>query len=139
MGGTIADLHEVVNLAEQGALRIDVELFPFERTVEAYETVRAGNTAITDGDKEALRQAYDAVTAMTGVLGLSPSDFARTTADSSLRNVVDALVPAMLEARAAARARKDYAESDRIRDALAAAGILVEDTPAGARWRVGPS
>ena len=42
MGGTIADLHEVVTLAEQGALRIDVELFPFERTVEAYETVRAG-------------------------------------------------------------------------------------------------
>src|SRR5438067_445471 len=96
-----------------------------------HETVRAGNTAIADGDKEALRQAYDAVTAMTGVLGLSPSDFSRTTADSSLRNVVDALVPAMLEARAAARARKDYAESDRIRDALAAAGVLVEDTPAG--------
>jgi cysteinyl-tRNA synthetase len=101
-----------------------------------HETVRAGNTAIADGDKEALRDAYDAVAAMTGVLGLSPHDFGRKTDDSSLRAVVDALVPAMLAAREAARGRKDYAESDRIRDALAAAGVVVEDTPAGARWRV---
>jgi cysteinyl-tRNA synthetase len=102
-----------------------------------HETVRAGNTAIAEGDKEALQQAYDAVAAMTDVLGLSPADFARMTDDSSLRTVVDALVPAMLEAREAARGRKDYAESDRIRDALAAAGVVVEDTPAGARWRIG--
>jgi len=104
-----------------------------------HETVRAGNTAIADGDKDALRQSYDAVVAMTDVLGLSPRDFARTTDESPLRTVVDALVPAMLVAREAARNRKDYAEADRIRDALADAGVVVEDTPAGARWRVGPA
>ena len=39
-----------------------------------------------------------------------------------------------LAERTEARARKDYATSDRIRDALAEAGITVEDTPSGPTW-----
>jgi len=103
-----------------------------------HETVRVGNTAIADEDKEAVASAYRAAVAMVTVLGLSPADFASSSrADDKLRGVIDLLVPAMLEARQAARERKDYAESDRIRDALAEAGVVVEDTPAGARWRIG--
>jgi cysteinyl-tRNA synthetase len=103
-----------------------------------HETVRAGNTALADGDKDAVTTAYRAVVAMLTVLGLSPADFTVTSgADDLLRGVVEALVPALLEARQTARERKDFAEADRIRDALAAAGVVVEDTPAGARWRVG--
>ena len=41
----------------------------------------------------------------------------------------------MLEARAAARAARDWAGSDRLRDELAARGIAVEDTRDGQRWR----
>ena len=50
----------------------------------------------------------------------------------------DALTPelqALLDARAAARAAKQWAESDRLRDALAERGIAVEDTRDGQRWR----
>src|SRR3954453_14468030 len=79
-----------------------------------HDTVRAGNTALADGDKETVTSAYAAVVAMTDVLGLAPGDFARGGDDSRLHNVVDGLVPAMLEAREAARARKDSAEADRI-------------------------
>ncbi|HET7530904.1 MAG TPA: cysteine--tRNA ligase [Mycobacteriales bacterium] len=103
-----------------------------------HDTVRAGNTALAGGDDAAVSTAYGAVAAMLDVLGLSPRDFATSgAADDRLRGVVDALVPAMLAARQAARERKDYAEADRVRDALTAAGIVVEDTPAGPRWRVG--
>jgi cysteinyl-tRNA synthetase len=42
---------------------------------------------------------------------------------------------AKLDAREAARAGRDWAEADRLRDELAAAGVAVEDTPAGQRWR----
>jgi cysteinyl-tRNA synthetase len=73
---------------------------------------------------------------MTDVLGLSPKDFSGA-GESSLTRIVEALMPALLASRQAARERKDFAESDRIRDALAAAGIVVEDTAAGPRWRVG--
>jgi cysteinyl-tRNA synthetase len=103
-----------------------------------HETVREGNRALADGDKDGVRNAYVAVVAMVMILGLSPADFGGSgSADSALRPVVDALVPAMLTARDEARARKDYAEADRLRDALAASGVVIEDTPNGPRWRVG--
>jgi propanol-preferring alcohol dehydrogenase len=42
MGATLADLHDVVALARSGALRMDVEVFPFERAPEAYERFGSG-------------------------------------------------------------------------------------------------
>ena len=41
----------------------------------------------------------------------------------------------MLDERAAARAARDWAASDRLRDALADRGVVVEDTRDGQRWR----
>jgi cysteinyl-tRNA synthetase len=41
----------------------------------------------------------------------------------------------MLAEREAARSRREWATSDRLRDALAERGILIEDTKAGQRWR----
>jgi len=46
----------------------------------------------------------------------------------------DAEIDALVAARDDARATKDWAESDRLRDELAARGIVLEDTAAGARW-----
>lgn len=46
-----------------------------------------------------------------------------------------AAIDAQIAARKAARANKDFAESDRIRDALAAQGIIIEDGPQGTTWR----
>jgi cysteinyl-tRNA synthetase len=101
-----------------------------------HDTVRRGNSALADGDEAAARSAYAEVSAMTDVLGLSPRDFAGG-GESSLTKIVEALMPALLASRQAARERKDYPESDRIRDALTKAGIVVEDTADGPRWRVG--
>jgi cysteinyl-tRNA synthetase len=53
-----------------------------------------------------------------------------------LEPVVDALVALAVEARAEARARKDWAQADAVRDRLAAAGVVLEDTAAGVRWRL---
>jgi cysteinyl-tRNA synthetase len=101
-----------------------------------HDTVRVGNTALADGIDEVAVAAYHAVAAMTTVLGLWPGDFA-AGADAGLRRVVDETMPALLAARQAARERRDFAESDQIRDALVAAGVVVEDTPDGPRWRLG--
>jgi cysteinyl-tRNA synthetase len=49
--------------------------------------------------------------------------------------VLDSEIEEMIAARNAARKARNFAESDRIRDAIIAKGILLEDTPAGTRWR----
>jgi cysteinyl-tRNA synthetase len=104
-----------------------------------HQAVRTGNTALGAGDKEAVGPRLAEVRAMLGVLGLDPlaepwADGGSGHPGANLRSVVDSLVGVALEQRQAARARKDYAASDAIRAQLAAAGVVVEDTPAGPRW-----
>ena len=103
-----------------------------------HDTVRAGNTALDDGDPEAATAAARQVVAMTAVLGINPLDpvWAGGTAhgDDGAASALDALVSERLEQRAAARKARDFATADAIRDQLAAVGVLVEDTPTGARW-----
>ncbi len=104
-----------------------------------YETVRAGNAALAAGDLAAVAPALLATRAMLDVLGLDPLSSELTGGtDSAVGGValgaLDSLVQADLAARAAARAAKDWAAADAIRDRLAAAGIAIEDAPEGARW-----
>lgn len=72
---------------------------------------------------------------MLDALGLDPHDPQwAEVGGSSYAQVLDALVTAELDARAAARADRDFATSDAIRDRLAAAGVVVQDSAEGARW-----
>jgi cysteinyl-tRNA synthetase len=101
-----------------------------------HEAVREGNTALSGGDKDTVTRVLGEVRAMLGVLGLDPLSDQWEGAGDDLSDVVDALVSLAMEQRQAARARKDYAAADAIRDRLIAAGILVEDTPRGTRWEL---
>jgi cysteinyl-tRNA synthetase len=64
-----------------------------------------------------------------GVLGRN-APVSGGLADASFESKVEALI----SRRAAARAAKDWAESDRIRDELSALGVTVKDGPTGASW-----
>jgi cysteinyl-tRNA synthetase len=100
-----------------------------------HETVRAGNAAIDAGDEDLVHQAFDQTILMTGILGIDPVDprwDSSGTATSA--SALDTLVKTMITQRADARAAKDWATADRIRDAIAAAGIALEDTPDGTHW-----
>ena len=104
-----------------------------------HDALRDGNNALTGGDAAATRQALAAVRAMLDVLGLDPLDPAWSAGgqDGGLRDTVDALVALALEQRAQARARRDWAAADAVRDQLKQAGVVVEDTPQGPRWTIG--
>jgi cysteinyl-tRNA synthetase len=101
-----------------------------------HESVREGNTALTAGDKDTVARVLGELRAMLGVLGLDPLSPQWEGTGGDLSDVVDALVSVALEQRQAARARKDYAAADAIRDRLSAAGIVIEDTPRGPRWEL---
>lgn len=58
-------------------------------------------------------------------------------AGDEYRDALGKLVNVALEQRQLARARKDHATADALRDGLAAAGVAGEDTPSGPRWSPG--
>ncbi|MDH6226343.1 MULTISPECIES: cysteine--tRNA ligase [Streptomyces] len=106
-----------------------------------HTTVRQGNSALGADDKEAVVARLAEVRAMLGVLGLDPLDEHWSGGaggrGEELEGVVDGLVRLVLEQREAARARKDWATADAIRDQLGRSGLVIEDSPQGPRWSLG--
>jgi cysteinyl-tRNA synthetase len=103
--------------------------------------VRDGNQALAASDKAGTRSSLAQVRAMLDVLGLDPlapqwAGSAGAGAGDRLRDVVGSLVKMTLQQRDAARARRDYATADAIRDGLEDVGVVVEDTPEGPRWEL---
>ena len=98
-----------------------------------HEAVRAGNTALDAGDSAAAEERGLEVAAMMSVLGLlevPEPDLSSGPAAAAL----ETLIEAQLAERAEAKSAKDFASADAIRDRLTAAGVQIEDTPAGATW-----
>ncbi|MCW2800831.1 MAG: cysteine--tRNA ligase [Aeromicrobium sp.] len=100
--------------------------------------VSEGNTLLAGGDTAVLSATLAEVRTMLDVLGLDPLSptWDRGGDDAAYAQVIDSLVVGLLEQRQEARATKDFAAADRVRDQLTAAGIEIEDTPQGARWSV---
>jgi len=95
---------------------------------EAVKMINAGG--LSEADKAALKDLFDEV--VFGILGLRDEEAAGGAgkAEKALEGVMDLV----LEDRRKARAEKNWAESDRIRDMLASFGITVKDTKDGATW-----
>lgn len=94
--------------------------------------VRLANEHWQQGDQEQACQYAGQVVAMGHLLGLFYSDFATVSQQQS--SLSEEKIEAMVQARDAARANKDWQESDRIRDKLASYGVQCEDGPNGTQW-----
>lgn len=94
----------------------------FEALREANSLMDAG--ALSESDKAAIMEILSDFKAVFGI-PLENSD------------LLDEAVEELIASRDKARARRDFAEADRIRNELRAAGILLEDTPDGVRWKRG--
>lgn len=127
------DLPEAFTTAMDDDLNVSAAL------AAIHEKVTQGNNALSERDDPAITEAQTQVRAMLDVLGLDPlADPWRSAAVGSDRTheALDALVSQVLEDRAAARAAKDWARADALRNSLTAAGITVEDSADGAHWHI---
>jgi cysteinyl-tRNA synthetase len=88
-----------------------------------------GRASVLPGDREA---AMDALASVDRVLGLLEVAEASRTVDDETA----AWVEEKIQARAEARAARDFAAADAIRDELAERGIILEDGAEGTRWKV---
>ena len=95
---------------------------------EAVKLVNAGG--LSDADKAALQKLFAEV--VGGVLGLRDEE--ATGGAGKAEKALEGVMELVLEDRKKARAEKNWAESDRIRDLLASFGITVKDTKDGATW-----
>ena len=98
--------------------------------------VRDGNVALDAADHDQLADRLGEVNGMMMIFGLDAGNpaWSRVKDDHDLTTVVDGLVGALLAQRDVARARKDFAAADAIRDSLAELGVEISDTSAGPRW-----
>jgi cysteinyl-tRNA synthetase len=129
-GGTAA-LADAALTAEEDALRALFDDLNAPEALGALGTfiTRANAELDRDGsDAESLATARRVFALIDGVLDIVPSF---EIDDAELRVWVEERIAA----RAAARARRDFAEADRIRAELLERGISIEDGPGGTRWR----
>ena len=87
--------------------------------------------AVPDGDQARLKSALLGAGHALGLLQQDPAVwFARGASNDD-----DARIQALIDERTAAKASRDFARADAIRQQLADQGILLEDTAAGVRWK----
>ena len=146
--GENATLKEIHGLREKYLAAMDDDFNSGGAVGVLFELLRLLNRFVEtekleDAGKEnapaiaALKQGTATLRELTSVLGLfrKPAE-QKTSGDETL---VNGLMKLLLEIRAEVRQKKDFATSDKIRNALAALGVLVEDRKEGATWSVAKS
>ena len=100
------------------------------------EWLRVGNSAISATDIASITENSALIRGALEILGCDPFDQAFANSGSKSDQAIGGLIALLLEQREAARARKDFAAADEIRNRIIGMGIEIEDTPTGPRWSV---
>ncbi|MEY4320291.1 MAG: hypothetical protein RLZZ471_232 [Actinomycetota bacterium] len=103
-----------------------------------HDTVREGNASLDSKDLESARSAFIAVLGMTNILRINPIDefWGASVGNEAEHQALDSLIRSLIEERNAARAAKDFAKADQLRDLISAVGIKLEDAADQTHWSV---
>lgn len=135
VGEVPAEDLDAIALPEEFVAAMDDDLGTPAALAVVHEYVKRGNSAIAAADAAAVKDTQVAVRAMLAVLGLDPVDW-QGADSSSADSALDTVLQMLLAERAQARADKNWARADEIRDSLAQAGIIMEDRADGATWHL---
>lgn len=113
------DFNTALAISQMFALSKEINIY--------YQDVSSQKIAF---DKTGFAKAVAAYKYMAGVIGI----FEQNTAEAD-NGLTDKLMDLIISIRQTARKEKNWALADKIRDELKEAGIVIEDTPSGARWK----
>jgi cysteinyl-tRNA synthetase len=125
--GAFPAAERAAKFSSDWAAALDDDLNTAEALGVLFTFLREVNAALVENtlDSAGATAAAAAIRKADLVLGVLPAQDDALSAD----------IEAMIEARNAARRRRDFAESDRLRGELAQKGIVLEDGPTGTRWK----
>ena len=124
----IADIYEKTYESLCDDLNTPIALSYIFEAVKIINTAKDGKIKLSQKDMDTLAGLFDDV--VSGVLGLKDEE----NEGGKAGQIIDGLMTMVLEQRKAAKANKDWATSDKIRDELNALGIHIKDTKDGTEW-----
>ena len=124
----IADICEKTYESLCDDLNTPIALSYIFEAVKIINTAKDGKIKLSQKDMDTLAGLFDDV--VSGVLGLKDEE----SEGGKAGQIIDGLMTMVLEHRKAAKANKDWATSDKIRDELNALGIHIKDTKDGTEW-----
>ena len=125
---TVKAIFEGVYEALCDDINTPIALSHFFDAVKIINTAKEGKANLSKDDLQTLVDLFDNI--VFGVFALKDE----TSSDGGAKEVISGLMDMVLEQRAEAKAAKDWAKSDAIRDHLKAIGITVKDTKNGPEW-----
>ncbi len=102
---------------------------------ELFTLARTANRTADPNERRALAESLRAGGALLGVLRKDPAEWFAAAGTGAPDDIEAAEIESLLARRKELKLARNYQEADRIRDGLAARGILIEDVAGGTRWR----
>jgi cysteinyl-tRNA synthetase len=136
---------ELLALRESYLSKMDDDFNTGGATADLFEMARALNRLIdsekleetkSENGTRALIAGMRILREMAALLGIFLKPVPKSTSNSDDGEILDGLMKLMLQLRAEARARRDFATSDAVRDGLASIGITLQDGKQGTTWQV---
>jgi cysteinyl-tRNA synthetase len=134
VGATAQQWREEFRAAMDDDFNTPKALAVLQRLAREINEAKAG-TCFTNAAE--LGAVFRELAAPLGICQLEPEQWFRLAlpGDASSATLDDAAIDAAIAARIAARKARDFREADRLRDVLADAGVVLEDSAAGTTWR----
>jgi cysteinyl-tRNA synthetase len=138
-------LAELVQLRDSFLSKMDDDFNTGGATADLFEMARALNRFIdqakmeesaNDESRETLRSGLSILREMASLLGIFRKPLVSSATQSDSADVVQGLMELVLHLRAEARAKRDFATSDAIRDGLKNVGIAMQDGKQGTTWEI---
>jgi cysteinyl-tRNA synthetase len=130
----IGDDTQVPGKADDGVVSLLSDDLNTSGVITRLHAIASGRTEVSGSTPIEIKRTLKASAMLLGLLGKTKREYLESNPKAVTVN--KAVVDALIADRTAARARKDFKESDRIRDELAAMGVVIKDSKEGTTWEI---